>query len=358
VVMLFAAALLAVRNGRGARAVALTSMALPVVAFASGLVAVHQVSTAVLVVLVLAAAAVLGASCAAGRRSLGGHPATGVVLVAVVTWVVLAADVMTGGRLQLDTPFGSTPTTGGRFQGFGNLAFGLFGAVAMVMLVAPVVIGWLDRPGVDDDGHVRRSPWTMMWTVSVAIVSVVLVGAPTFGSDLGGTLAIVPAALVGIAAVLRIRISLGRLVLAIAAGVAVVVLAALLDRSRPPDQQTHLGRFAQRVLDGDATDIVRRKLAGNWAILTSSPWTVLFGVALIGLMVWIVVRRERVVTWSRSRPPLDLLVGGWIVLAVLGAAVNDSGIAVPAMMVAVVVPVVIAVVVPISSRAERAEAER
>jgi len=55
----------------------------------------------------------------------------------------------------------------------------------------------------------------------------------------------------------------------------------------------------------------------------------------------------------RARPPLRVFLVGFAVVAFLGFALNDSGLAVPAIMGAVVVPWLVASLVPVVKRAGR-----
>jgi len=48
-------------------------------------------------------------------------------VICLVTLVVLAGDVMTGSRLQQETPFGLSALEAGRFYGIGNEALGIYG---------------------------------------------------------------------------------------------------------------------------------------------------------------------------------------------------------------------------------------
>ena len=52
-------------------------------------------------------------------------------LVCLLTVAVLGIDVMTGSRLQLETPFGLSMTEAGRFYGIGNEALGIYGVTAL-----------------------------------------------------------------------------------------------------------------------------------------------------------------------------------------------------------------------------------
>ncbi|QIM22264.1 hypothetical protein G7075_15815 [Phycicoccus sp. HDW14] len=57
-------------------------------------------------------------------------------VVSAVTVVVLAADVMTGSRLQLSSLMGLQPVVAGRFYGMGNPTFALFGTATLLLAIA------------------------------------------------------------------------------------------------------------------------------------------------------------------------------------------------------------------------------
>ena len=95
------------------------------------------------------------------------------------TWVVVALDLVTGSMLQLNTVFGYSPIVAGRFAGAGNIVFAVFGVTAILTgaLIAYRFSG-------------RR--FAMPFVVALFVVTVVIDGAPSFGSDVGGVLALVP----------------------------------------------------------------------------------------------------------------------------------------------------------------------
>jgi hypothetical protein len=122
----------------------------------------------------------------------------------------------------------------------------------------------------------------------------------------------------------------------VAAAIAVVAFAAY-DLSRPASQRTHIGRFARQLLDGDGGIIVERKVDANLHVLLSPA--VIFGVALAAGLSVLAWRRSAPFAQVRARVPgVGPLVVGAALAAVLGASVNDSGVAVPAIMLAVLVP--------------------
>lgn len=328
------------RRGRLARMLAPIVIAYPTVTFLMGLVAFHQLPVDFVVVAVPVVAAVIAAVATSATARWGAWAP--VATLASLLWLTLVVDVITGGTLQINTPLGYSPTVAGRFQGFGNLAFGLVAAAAMA--VALLVAQLAPRVGL------RRSVHWSLWTGAITLVAV---AAPAFGADVGGTLALLPA-IAGLTTVLAGKpIKWWRAVAVMVATVAVVGVLAVIDRARPEESRTHLGRFLDELLDGDGWLIIRRKLDGNLSILTSTFWAyLLIALVIVGAVAaW--RRRDALRSALRDRPLVHAFLTGFAIVAVLGFAVNDSGLAVPAIMTAVAVPWLVAVCVPVVRRAGR-----
>ncbi len=232
---------------------------------------------------------------------------------------LLALDVVTGASLQMNAVFGYTPTVAGRFAGVGNLAFAQLSAAALLLAA---LVAWR-RDG--------RHGWGV---AALLLAAVVLVdGLPFWGSDVGGVLALVPAA--GLLLVLlsgrRPRLATW-LLLGVAA---VVVVGSFLatDLARPEEERTHLARLAESV-DATGLDafvvVARRKIAANLSVLTSSALVLAVPVllAIAGWSFWRGPGPYGVL--QRRIPPLRPAMGAFFLVAVLGFALNDSGIAVPA----------------------------
>src|SRR5215208_6598113 len=106
--------------------------------------------------------------------------------------------------------------------------------------------------------HLCRVRGALTAAAVIGIGVVICDGWPSMGADFGGVLALTPG-------VLWLLLSISGLVLSwpkvVAIGVSTVVLATLvawLDWLRGPAARTHAGAFLQRVLEGDATDVVAR----------------------------------------------------------------------------------------------------
>ena len=150
----------------------------------------------------------------------------------------------------------------------------------------------------------------------------------------------VPAYLVAMAVLTGRRIRVRTVVLAGVAVVAVGVLAALADFARPADQRTHLGRLVADVRDdgiGSFTAVVQRKLALNLGSIGTNLLGLVLLLAVVGaVVVW---RRhpDRVRAVLAAVPEWRAASIGFLVLAPLGFALNDSGMTVPGIMLVVFV---------------------
>jgi hypothetical protein len=275
--------------------------------------------------LVIGGGAVLAAAAAALRGPM--RPLAALLALLLALHV---ADVMTGSHLQFSTVFSYSPTVGGRFAGFGNLTFGQIAATAVLLagIVAYLVPG---RRGV-------------RIAVGILVVTLLADGLPFWGADVGGVLAAVPAfALVALGLSGR-HVSRRRLAGLAAGGVAVVTALGFLDLLRPAESRTHLGRLFEQIgSDGlrPFTDAVQRKLATNLSVIPTSIWIPLVP-AVLGFYAWLAYGSSfRLAEIRRRAPQMRPAFVGLLVAAVLGLALNDSGIAIPAMMLGVLNPVLV-----------------
>ena len=358
-VVTYGLAALALRRRRpGLRRVvmylALTVLAVPSVAFLSGLVrydvlgpagygiAVFAASVAVAVVAGVAGRAGTGRAAIAAEHTW----VMAALLLAGLLLAVLLVDIAAGGPLQIDTVIGYSPIVAGRFAGYGNLAFGL---VAMATIVVGTgAWGWFGRDGrrtalsPGDDEEERTSwRWRTAAVAALFAVTVLAIGLPSLGLDVGGVLSAVPAFLVTLL-VLRGKTVGWRRIAAIAVATVTVMTAfAIVDLLRPPTSRTHLGRFLALVADQGlqgATTVIERKISANLQILTSSPWALVIPVA-VAFLAFLAWRRAELLGRLQSvAPGARACVVGGLVLAVLGGLLNDSGVAVPGIMFAVLLP--------------------
>lgn len=180
----------------------------------------------------LAAVALLGP----WRRRPFGPPAA----VAALTALTVGGDAVTGSHLTLSTLLGEQPTVAGRFYGLGNVAFSLLATATLLVMVA---VAGHDRRA----GRPRRGA---LLAGLVGLAAVAVDGLPTWGADLGGPIALLPAVVVFVLVALGLRLTWSR-VLGIGLVTALAVTAlAVADYLRPAGSRSHLGRFVQTLGDG------------------------------------------------------------------------------------------------------------
>lgn len=279
------------RAGPGERRIALALGAYPAAGFLasalpwwrvspSGVAAAACVAGAVAAVLGLAA---ILARLARAPLALG---------IAAASALVLAADLLAGGYLQRTGIPSYSAINGGRFYGLGNAGFAVLATGAVVTVGAAAL-----RRGAQ--------AWIMLLPVFL------IVAAPVLGADIGGALT------------LGIVLAVGlwgqpRLLLAMTVGAVLAVALVEAQRSEP----THLGEFVDSLGDGTWTDTVSRKASAALSTLaTFYPLLVAGSAAML-----------------RRHPLLEPLVVLWVA----GSVLNDSGIAVAAIGMAVAVPLYVA----------------
>jgi hypothetical protein len=257
---------------------------------------------------------------ALGRRNV----VDGLAVALGMVVALLTVDILLGAPLQLNAVFGYSPTIAGRFAGFGNLAFAQLGAAAL-MLAGVLAYRLGGRRG-------------LAAAAAVLVGAVILDGAPFWGSDVGGVLALVPAAATTLWLLSGRRVRIRNIVLWGSGAVIAVLAFGFVDLLRPEESQTHLGRLLGAIGDNGYDplhDVVVRKIDANLGVLTSSIWTLMVPVviAFVGYLFWRAPGAlQRVSTHVPTERPA---LAGLLVVMFLGFALNDSGIAVPGVMLGV-----------------------
>jgi hypothetical protein len=330
------------------RTAALVAASLPVATYLAGLVPWESTGAPLAAMAVAVVAADLLVAAIAAFGPWRAHPLGPPMAIVVVTLTTLFLDVLTGSTLELNGLLGYDAIVAGRFTGYGNLSFGLL-SVCALLVTAAVATVVARRVGPE---RARRA--TIGTVVGLGLITVAVIGAPGLGRDFGGVLSALPGFLLLALLLVRGRVTLVRIGLILGAAVVAVGTVAYLDWLRPAAERSHLGRFVEQLLTGEAWTVVSRKGQANLDILLGSPLAKMLPVALIAA-VWLVRRggllRSRrgddgVVTGPAGLPMADAfalraaLLAGALSLT-LGAAVNDSGVALPATAAALLVPLLV-----------------
>ncbi|SER03196.1 hypothetical protein [Microlunatus flavus] len=234
---------------------------------------------------------------------------------ALVSAVAFTVDAALGGPFEPGSLLNSRPVFGLRWYGFGNVTFAAYAAAVLV------VAGWVAHRLL----QARRRRAAVVAVGVIGGVMALCEGWPSMGSDFGGIIGMVPAVVWFCLALSGARITWLRALLVGAAGVVAVAAVSVADWSRGPDRRSHLGNFVQRVLDGDAVDVVSRKAVASAETILSVQGvvSVVVGVALWWVMLrWAVPRLQG--RFTTLRPTLVAI----LLMAVVGTLANDGGIGV------------------------------
>jgi hypothetical protein len=253
---------------------------------------------------------------------------------------VLLFDVFVGTPLQFNNALGYSPRVAGRFSGYGNLSYAALSSSAVLLagLLAHRIGG-------------RRGALTAIGLLGLVFV---VDGTPFWGADVGGVLSILPAYAVTGYLLLGLRVRLRTALLCGAAAVAAVLAFGAFDLTRPSDERTHLGRLFEttgsRGWSGFWT-VILRKIDQNLSVFFSSPWLIVV-LAVLAFLAYLSARhRDRLRGIVRRVPEMRAAFIGFAILSVLGFVLNDSGIVIPGMMLAVLNATVISLFLTLRSPA-------
>ena len=227
----------------------------------------------------------------------------------------LTIDAALGGPLQPGSLLNSRPIFGLRWYGFGNTTFAAYATNGL--LLAGYIAHRMLAAGR------RRAAVAAVAAIGFGIV--ICQGWPSMGSDFGGVIALTPPVLWLILVISGVSMTWPRLLLVGGSAVLAIGLISTLDWLRGPDRRSHLGNFVQRILDGDALDVVSRKAVASVETIASplGLFSLLFGAAVFFLALrWVAPRIES--QFSTVRPVLIALLA----TGILGTVLNDAGIAV------------------------------
>ncbi|TDO54420.1 hypothetical protein EV643_101209 [Kribbella sp. VKM Ac-2527] len=247
---------------------------------------------------------------------------------------LLLVDGVLGTPLQFGSMFTDGPVIGGRFYGFGNSTF------ATLAVAALVLAGWAAQKLID-----RSRVQAALAVLAIGGAAIIVDGKPGWGTDFGGIVALTPAVLLLAWLTWRGGISWKALLGICAAGAVAVSGVAFLDYLRPEDERSHFGTFVARLLDGDVSDVLIRKLQMSLGFYDSpAGWAMLVGVLLAMLAT---IRPDKVPSESYRRfytslPMIRPTLLALSACGLIGMLLNDAGVALPAIMTGLALPLLVA----------------
>jgi hypothetical protein len=330
------------RARQAVRTAALLVAALPVSTYLADLAPWQRSGLPGLTLVAVLAVADLVVAAVAGWGPWRRHPLGPAIVLLAITWATLVGDVLTGSHLELNGLLGYDAIVAGRFVGYGNLTFGLHAICAL--LITAAIATAVGRRSPDRERLLSGGV-----ALLVGLVTVGIVGWPRLGRDFGGVLALLPGFLMLAMLLAHVRVTVTRMLAVVGAAVLAVGTVAFLDWLRPPGQRSHLGRFVEQILTGEAWTVVSRKGQANLSILLGSPLSWMLLVAVLAAF-WLLraggplSSRDGIGPGGLDARDTAVLKAGLIavlVSEVLGSLVNDSGVAIAATGAALLVPLMI-----------------
>ncbi|WP_099192146.1 hypothetical protein [Tepidibacter mesophilus] len=250
-----------------------------------------------------------------------------ILLSALVAGGVLI-DGATGQNMIKSSLLGYDPIIGARYYGIGNEYMG----VLIGSLIFSVV------------GMLQKNIINKKVASLILLASIVILGHPKMGANVGGTITAVFSFLYLIMTLYDIKVDLKKMIFIGVAVVGVVSTMAIIDIYFIKSQ-SHLAGAIKKITSGGPfviLQIITRKIAMNMKLIGVSIWS---KVLILGLLIVIVLFQKPVGILKKVCDKYSYLAKGWtsiIVASIIGFLVNDSGVVAAATSIAyVIIPVLV-----------------
>jgi hypothetical protein len=230
-----------------------------------------------------------------------------ILIQASLLWLILIGDQILGWQLIRFSALGYNAMSGSRYYGLGNEFLGVFLAVS---LLSSYLIY-----------HYTAKRWP---AIIILAITLFILSWPQFGAKFGGIIAGVAGFGFYLFHLYHLKLNNRKMWLAILGCGLALLAIGLWDSSRPPEFQTHIGRFVHLFISKDFSqvgEIILRKLMMNLKLSVVSPWSRL-------ILLWMVLAIiNRAVTTQKLILRKDQAV--WQALLTCGITaylVNDAGV--------------------------------
>jgi hypothetical protein len=198
--------------------------------------------------------------------ALGPLTAVSAIIVAII-----AIDVLTGSRLQLNGVAGYSAAEGTRYAGVGAVGLGAF--IAGILTFAACVAQLAPRG------------WRPFVVAAIGAFGVIIAGSPQLGADPGGALALTAGVCVAAAISTGGWLTFTRLMWAAFAGLVVLIGFAVLDLRRPVADRGPVGTLLTEWHAGTAGRAFHQAAAADVVATVTNPLSLLVPLAIIYTMV-------------------------------------------------------------------------
>ncbi len=249
----------------------------------------------------------------------------GFFAISAATSIAIFLDLLNNSYLIKQSILGYDPIAGARYYGIGNEYMGVFiGASLMTVGLAVQLF-----PSLGSYNYRR------FLVLSIAIATVLFVGAPNLGTNVGGTIAAIIGFSYLIYWIFEDHFKIRYLMALPVAVPLVLMLIFIVDMNRSVETQSHIGRTAILVKENgvwELIDIIQRKVSMNIKLIKYTHWSRVF-LVILGSMVILFYRPPGLLAAILSENQ-GLRAG--IIAVIMGSFAalifNDSGIVAAATM--------------------------
>lgn len=241
--------------------------------------------------------------------------------ISTFTFVIVLGDVCAKNPLSFDNIFGFSSLIGARFYGLGNEGLAIFLGSFLLSLAI-----FLEK--------VEKKKWLYPFLIFIFVLSLVIIGFPNLGADLGGTITAFCAFAVAFWWLTRRKVNWKFALIIFLLAFFFALFFSSLDFQRG-SFQTHLGKTFSLFKSHQWKSLgitLKRKAETNWRVLKYSSWSYLFGFFFLAL----IFLNYRPMGWLKSflqnHQGISVAFSSALVGGLVGFLTNDSGIVLPALI--------------------------
>ncbi len=250
------------------------------------------------------------------------------ILLSGLVAVGVLIDGATGQNMIKSSLLGYDPIIGARYYGIGNEYMGV--------LIGSLIFSVM--------GVLQKEIINKKIASLILLVSIIILGHPKMGANVGGTITAVFSFLYLIMRLYDIKVDLKKMLFIVIAVVGVVSTMAIIDIYFI-GSQSHLAGAIKKITSGGPLvilQIITRKIEMNMILIGVSIWS---KVLILGLLIVVVLFQKPVGILKKVCDRYPYLAKGWtsiIVASIVGFLVNDSGVVAAATSIAyVIMPVLV-----------------
>lgn len=234
------------------------------------------------------------------------------IILSFITTFGLLLDLCTNANLIKSSLLGYDPIIGARYYGIGNEYMGVL--IGSTLVFATAIID--------------RFKLSKIWAILTFAITIVIIGFPKLGANVGGTMTAVAAFLFTTLRLFKVKIKLKQFILIGVSIVLVVSLMAFID-IKVVKSQSHLAGAINQIIQGGPVMIfliIKRKISMNMRLIGITIWSKVLMSAILILATLIYRPVGTIGKLIRIYPNLYMGWSGIVMACIVAFFVNDSGV--------------------------------